>query len=85
MCEQIHRDLKPANLLIDYSGTLKISDFGLSKVRPDPNKVETQTFTMTGETGSYRFMVGSNERMKGGKINFETTKSEAQQFFFVTH
>merc|ERR1712232_461542 len=42
---------------IDHSGCLKIADFGLAKIRPSPkSQNEQDQFTMTGETGSYRFM-----------------------------
>lgn len=38
----VYRDLKPENLLIDYSGHMKITDFGFAKV------VEDRTWTLCG-------------------------------------
>ena len=57
----IHRDLKPGNLMLTRAQRLKIGDFGLSKTLSVRNKMPQdldQNFTMTGETGSYRYMAG---------------------------
>lgn len=64
----IHRDLKPNNLLIGgvasleatelvrRAGTVKISDFGLSKSLPIFDRQLKDTYQLTGGTGSFRYM-----------------------------
>lgn len=67
----VHRDMKPANLMIAgamsvdrdslvyETGVMKLADFGLSKSLPMNKHAGydlEDTFTLTGETGSYRYM-----------------------------
>ncbi|MFN9977338.1 MAG: serine/threonine protein kinase, partial [Phycisphaerae bacterium] len=55
----IHRDVKPANLLMDRTGILFVTDFGLARIRD-----EDSCLSRTGDTiGTPRYM--SPEAIRG--------------------
>jgi serine/threonine protein kinase len=60
----IHRDIKPANLLIDNSGKLCITDFGLARIRTESG------LTATGNViGTLRYMSPEQALAKHGVVD----------------
>jgi eukaryotic-like serine/threonine-protein kinase len=64
-CGIIHRDLKPGNLRLTPGGRLKILDFGLAQLIPQPSELEiTATLTESQEiTGTLPYM--APEQLRG--------------------
>ncbi|TWT77003.1 Serine/threonine-protein kinase PrkC [Posidoniimonas polymericola] len=57
----VHRDVKPGNLLVDRSGKLWVTDFGLARVQSE------MSMTLPGDLiGSLRYM--SPEQARGGAL-----------------
>jgi len=45
----IHRDVSPANILISMDGRVRLTDFGISRMRSDPDEYQTQTQAIKGK------------------------------------
>ncbi len=66
-CMILHRDLKPDNIGLTLGGDVKIIDFGLARVVENSSPDSDETFQMSGETGSLRYM--APEVAKGQPYN----------------
>jgi len=58
----VHRDIKPANILICTDGRVLVTDFGIAKIRDDPDV--TQTGTMLG---TVKYL--APEQVKGERLD----------------
>jgi len=52
----VYRDLKPENVGFNVRDDIVLFDFGLAREIQDKEKVTDQTWKLTGETGSLRYM-----------------------------
>jgi eukaryotic-like serine/threonine-protein kinase len=67
----VHRDLKPANIRVTPDGHLKILDFGLAKILPQPDDVTAAALSVTkGVVGTVPYM--SPEQLRGEPVDQRT-------------
>ncbi len=52
----IYRDMKPENIGFDVKNVVKVFDFGLAKELHSEDKLANDTYRLTGNTGSIRYM-----------------------------
>ena len=63
----VHRDIKPANLLVDASGNLWITDFGLARGRTEQGLTRSEDLV-----GTLRYMSPEQAPAKHGLVDHRT-------------
>jgi serine/threonine protein kinase len=62
-CMVLHRDLKPDNIGFTLNGIVKLLDFGLAKIVENASAQSDDTYDMSGETGSLRYMAPEGKNL----------------------